>query len=131
MPPLNTHPELFSYNSERLALPAELVGMQGVDAFDVSGGARARSPMMRSLAAARLDEKEIKLLAGNGLHVSVFGAWFLYIFGNIRRRDVRLPSSLLLATTEVTDEKHASRKAEEELIEDSLTAPVTAFGGSR
>ena len=80
VPSLNAHSDVFSYTSQRLAVAKECFGMQGVDAYPELAGKRQLSPMMSSIAG--LAEKDIKALAGNGLHVAVFAAWFLYCIGN-------------------------------------------------
>ena len=72
VPSLNAHSDVFSYTSQRLAVAKECFGMQGVDAYPELAGKRQLSPMMSSIAG--LAEKDIKALAGNGLHVAVFAA---------------------------------------------------------
>ena len=72
VPSLNAHSDVFSYTSQRLAVAKEYFGMQGVDAYPELAGKRQLSPMMSSIAG--LAEKDIKALAGNGLHVAVFAA---------------------------------------------------------
>ena len=94
VPSLNTHPEMYSYAQGRLAVPAEYFGMQGVDCMPTFASSERGgvSPVMACLAG--LNEKAVNELAGNGIHITVFASFFIYIMGNIKPRDVCLPASL-------------------------------------
>ncbi len=98
IPPLNTHPEIFSFGSHRLATSMEYLGMQGLDVFESLAGKRPLSPIMQCLDG--LSEKEIKLFAGNGLHTAVFAAWFFFVLGQCAMRDFGSPSAPLAETVE-------------------------------
>ena len=68
-PSLNTHPDVFSYNSQPLAVAKEYFGIQGMDDFPELVGTRQVSAMT---SIAGLEETDITFLAGSGLHVAVF-----------------------------------------------------------
>ena len=83
VPSLNTHSEIWSYESARFAVKNEYFAMQGVDAYRKISGCRSLSPLLRCWP--KIDKSDSRLLAGNGLHVVVLAAWFAYVMGNSRR----------------------------------------------
>ncbi len=85
---MNTHSEHYSYESKRLAIDEEYLLMQGVDAHPRFRGSRGESPLVASFKGLGLSYNEHRFLAGNGIHVPVFAAWFLFTMGYIRRREV-------------------------------------------
>jgi hypothetical protein len=87
-PSMNTHSEHYSYESKRLAIDEEYLLMQGVDAHPRFRGSRGESPLVASFKGLGLSYNEYRFLAGNGIHVPVFAAWFLFSMGYIRRREV-------------------------------------------
>ncbi len=87
-PSMNTHSEHYSYESKRLAIDEEYLLMQGVDAHPRFRGSCGEGPLVASFKGLGLSYNEYRLLAGNGIHVPVFAAWFLFSMGYIRRREV-------------------------------------------
>jgi hypothetical protein len=83
-PSMNTHSEHYSYDSKRLAIDAEYLLMQGVDAHPRFKGSRGDSPLVNSFKG--MSYNDYRFLSGNGIHVPVFAAWFLFAMGYIRRR---------------------------------------------
>ena len=85
-PPLNTHSEIYSYESSRLAVDKEYYYMQGVDVDDSVAGIRGRSPFMKCVQ--HLSNKEARLLAGNGIHLATWGAFWLWAMSHCKRREI-------------------------------------------
>ena len=55
----------------------------------------------------RVEEADVRLLVGNGIHIPVFAAWFAYVMGNtIRREHPHVPRPLAPASEdcEIADE---------------------------
>ena len=85
LPCLDSHPSIFSYNHRRLAIPAELLAAQGIDAMpDLSG---QRQPSELGLLLQQLGDRDLKALLGNSIHVPSYASWFLYyVLSNCMRR---------------------------------------------
>lgn len=96
-PPLNTHSLVWSYESDRIGVKKEYFAMQGLDTYPQLSGGRGLSPMLSAIDI--VDEEEGRFLAGNGIHIGVFGTWFLYVMGNIRRKPIDGPSKPLLVSS--------------------------------
>ena len=103
VPPLDTHPLLFSWGKKRLAHPYEMLGMQGFDMFPELAGPR---PLCKRLPLfKKMELNELKLVAGNSLHIPTFTAWCVYVLGNIVAiRDISRMSRHLSARPSETDE---------------------------
>jgi hypothetical protein len=92
----------------------EYLGMQGLDVFKTQAGTRPISPILPCLDG--LEERDIKLLAGNGLHTAVFAAWFFFVLGQCALRDFGSPSASL------------AEPAEEEEIDDEAALHTVCTG---
>ena len=105
VPSLNTHSDIWSYESQRFATPVDYLAMQGVDSHVKISGRRAVSPLTNVFK--RVEEADVRLLVGNGIHIPVFAAWFAYVMGNtIRREHPHVPRPLAPASEdcEIADE---------------------------
>lgn len=93
VPSLNTHSEVFSYESGRVAVPVDYLAMQGMDAHTSISGKRPVSEVMQVMR--KFTETDVRFLVGNGLHVPTVSAWFLYVFANSCRREIPRVEPLL------------------------------------
>jgi len=85
VPALNTHSDIFSYESNRFATRVDYLAMLGIDSHVKVCGRRGVSPLTDVFK--KLDEADVRLLVGNGIHVPVIAAWFAYVMGNTIRRE--------------------------------------------
>ena len=79
-PALDTHPSVYSYKKQRLAVPMEYFQAQGLDAVPCLAGERGLSPLCPLL------KKLARFLAGNAIHVPTMLCWMLFVFSHCRRR---------------------------------------------
>ena len=75
-PPLDTHPNTFSYKKRRLAIPCEYFQAQGLDMLPNLCGARGLSPLAPILS--KIAEHDARFMAGNSLHVPTYLCWMLF-----------------------------------------------------
>lgn len=108
VPTLNTHSEIFSYESQRLAVEKELFYMQGVDSDSAVSNGRGVSPLMACVQ--HLNSADVRLLTGNGIHMATWGAWWLFCLSNCARREVpsACDSRPLARPTDDTDKELAN-----------------------
>ena len=99
MPALDTHPSVFSFQKQRLALPLELLSAQGLDAYPALSHHRCRSPVIESMCRLGLKDREIKSLLGNAMHVPTMACWLIFILMNAARRPTEHPERPLRQTT--------------------------------
>ena len=93
MPCLDSHPSIFSYNRRRLAIPIELLAAQGIDTLPSLQG--NRKPSQLGMLLQKLEDRSVKSLLGNSIHVPSYAAWFLYILSNCSRKEqVKIPAPL-------------------------------------
>ena len=64
----------------RLATPNEHLAALGVPVHD------PENPLLGYLQELKVPGRRVKMLAGNGMHVRLIGAWMAYIFANTIRR---------------------------------------------
>ena len=84
LPSLDTHPCIYSFQQERLALASELLFAQGVDMFEQFAGKRGASPLARVFS--QISDMDQRFLSGNTMHIPTFAAWLLYAIGNVMSR---------------------------------------------
>ena len=72
IPSLDTHANIFSWTHDRLLLPQELLQAQGITMCS-GGTGQSRSPLAEVLM--KFNDTELRLFAGNSLHVPTFAAW--------------------------------------------------------
>ena len=103
-PALDTHPCIFSFKHERLALGSELLGAQGVDMFQGMAGNRGLSPLKRVFE--QLGDADQRFLAGNTMHIPSLSAWMFFAISNVRSRAElsRLPKRMSQPEKLVEDE---------------------------
>lgn len=82
VPVLLTHHFVVSHRKQRRLTPRESFAFQGVHVFPQTAGHDSTSPLMEAVARARLTAAQQRTLAGNGLHIPSWHAWFLYILSN-------------------------------------------------
>ena len=93
VPALSTHSLIYSFKKQRLAIPSEWFGIQGIDSHSRLWGSRGQSPVVQSTVGVA--ENTLRGLLGNALYVPVFAAWFLFAMGNcVRRETPMIPASL-------------------------------------
>ena len=102
VPALNTHSEIYSYLSGRLATSNEYMFMQGFDSDAAICGSRPVSPMMLSIDG--LAQLETRFLVGNGMHVPLFSTLLMYVFSNVVRREMPDPFKDFPLVVDVIDE---------------------------
>ncbi|CAE7776435.1 unnamed protein product [Symbiodinium sp. CCMP2592] len=102
-PAMDTHPNIFSYRKERLALPLECFAAQGLDMFPSLSGDRGPSPLKPILAS--LPDPAAKLLVGNSIHVPSFLCWMVFVLGNCcRRSEITGPPSAFPQSSTAEDD---------------------------
>ena len=85
MPPLDTHPKIYSFKAGRLLLGKELLAAQGVDMYPGLAGQRGISPLAQIFENFR--DQDLRFLAGNAIHIPAFAAWILFCAGNVVSRE--------------------------------------------
>ena len=81
-PCMLTHGLIASWQRQRCACGPEHLGAQGINMFDK--GTKFSSDMKNILS--RLSRGEQLKVAGNGICISTYGAWMLYVLCNTKRR---------------------------------------------
>ena len=125
VPSLNTHPCIYSWGRQRLALGQELLQAQGIDFYPVLSGKRKLSPLVQVFQD--FDDHTLRMFAGNGIHTPSFGAWFLYCASRVISRSEHsrmaptMPSTA--PTPEDDDEPVPSPKAKAQRVCVDLTDP--------
>ena len=82
IPSLDTHPTIFAFKHNRLLIPAELLLAQGINMFADACG-REVSPL--AAVFQNFNEKDLRQMAGNSIHVPTFAAWMMYAMANVQR----------------------------------------------
>ncbi|CAE7808729.1 unnamed protein product [Symbiodinium sp. CCMP2592] len=80
IPSLDTHANIFCWTHDRLLLPQELLQAQGITMCP-SGTGESRSPLAEVLM--KFNDTELRLFAGNSLHVPTFAAWMMYALAHV------------------------------------------------
>jgi hypothetical protein len=102
VPALCTHSDIFSYESQRFAIACEYLAMQGADSHSKLSGGRGISKFARMFET--ITESETRHLVGNGIHIAVFAAWFVYVMGNTIRREIPTIAAPLRTRLESNDD---------------------------
>ena len=73
----------------KIATPLEHLGALGVHSLPEYCRDFPESPVVRSMRNAELNEKSMKELCGNGMHLQTQAAWMLYVLCNVAEVDQR------------------------------------------
>ena len=113
MPALDTHPNIFSFTLNRLAIGEELLQAQGVDFYPVLSGNRGQSPLTDVFN--HFHDRHLRFFAGNAIHIPAYFCWILYCLGSVRPAAElhKLPASVGTAVKEEeSDDEDDSESAD-------------------
>ena len=124
VPSLNTHPCIFSWSLQRLALSQELLQAQGIDFYHSLSGGRPLSPLTEVFRA--FNDHTLRMFAGNAIHVPSYTAWMMYCASRVtsRERHSRRAPAMPAADDGDGDEEAPSRKSKAARVVVDLTSAV-------
>ena len=105
LPPLDTHPKIYSWEHQRFAVTSELYSALGVDMkHGLLCGNRSLSPLATLIPELPLRKR--MQIAGNGMHVPMMAAWFVYVLARCVRVEAfyTMSQQVSLAATSPRDD---------------------------